>query len=731
MVAAYAPGDSNRLFVARVWDGDIRVVDLATRSMLTDPFLKINDLPSPLGNEQGLLGLAFDPDFATNGYFYVNSTGPDNSLSVRRYRVLGDPATSNVADPNSGHTILHLPRPFSWHNGGWIGFGPHDGYLYVNHGDPGGGNAQDVTDNLYGKVLRIDVRDDDFPEDPQQNYAIPPTNPFVGKDGDDEIWALGLRNPWQSSFDRATGDLWINDVGENLREEVNYQPAGKSAANYGWPHREGSLTAPFEWGEPPSPKFTEPAFDYTRDDPDPLMRGTVIGGGQLYRGPVAALNGHYLFGDYGNGNIWKLDPDAVDPRASVTNITSQLLANAHVYHQIPAFGEDADGNVYLIINYDEGHGEIRRVATRSQDIVWNGDDALWGEGGDGSAWGSALNWTRGDSPDAPFIAEDNVIFAPSSLKPHIFLGRDRTVAAVTFHASYTLHDHTLKVLSGNVIVDRGVTATIASTLSAETVHHSIRKLGAGTLLVEGHAGQTAVKEGTLGGTGSLDHLTVRKGGTVAPGVSTGVLTVLDSFTMEPGATLAIDFGGRSNSDIDHPQFDQLLIEGTARLAGTLDVTRIDLGSGIFVPRANDAFQILTAAGGISGWFDALDLPALPADLKWRLDSNGFVLSLKVVSLASRLHGDFNDDGTVDAADYIVWRNTRGQSGSLLDADGTGPNGTADGMVNTLDYELWRSNFGTTQSAAGQALVVCGPHSIRLVLIGMCILFPNIRRMIAL
>jgi hypothetical protein len=448
----------------------------------------------------------------------------------------------------------------------------------------------------------------------------------------------------------------------------------------------------------------------------------VIGGSGLYRGPVAALYGHYLFSDYGNGNIWKLDPDAVDPRSSVTNITDKLLENAHIYHQIPAFGEDAGGNLYLIVNYDEGVGEILRVATHSQDIVWNGDDKLWGEGGDGSAWGSALNWTRGDSTDTAFVAEDNVIFAQSSRRPHVFLGRNRTVAAVTFQAPYTLHDHTLKVLSGNVTVDEGVTATIVSTLTAETVNHSIRKLGGGTLLVEGNAGQTAVKEGTLGGTGSLDHLTVRRGSIVAPGNSTGTLTVGSSFTMEAGATLAIELGGRSNSDADNPQFDQLAVDGIATLAGTLDVSRIDLGDGIFVPRANDVFPILSAARGISGWFDALDLPVLPADLKWRLNSNGFTMSLAVVSLSSRPPGDYNYDGAVDAADYVVWRNTRGQSGTMLDADGTGPNGAPDGTIDALDYQLWRKNFGATRPAASQAFIVCEPHTLRLILTGLCLLF---------
>jgi hypothetical protein len=127
MLGTYEPGDAGRMFVSRVWTGEIQIVDLDSHSVRPEPFLVITDLPNPLQYEQGLLGLAFDPEYQRNGYFYVNYTGPDNSLNIRRYRVLGDPATSNLADPESGHTIFHMPKPFTWHNGGWIGFGPKDG----------------------------------------------------------------------------------------------------------------------------------------------------------------------------------------------------------------------------------------------------------------------------------------------------------------------------------------------------------------------------------------------------------------------------------------------------------------------------------------------------------------------------------------------------------------------------------------------------------------------------
>jgi glucose/arabinose dehydrogenase len=339
MFGAFAPGDEHRLFVARIWNARIEIIDLTTRTVRPDPFLVITDQPSPLGFEQGLLGLTFDPDYAANGYFYVNYTGADNSLNVVRYRVLGDPATSNVADPTSAHKILNVPRGGqTWHNGGWIDFGSNDGYLYVSIGDPCCANAQDIINTLHGKILRVDVRGDDFPSDPMQNYAIPPTNPFVGTAGKDAIWAYGLRNPWRASFDRLTGDLWINDTGEVTREEVNFQPADSMGGeNYGWPMREGSTGRPPPGGSPPSPEWAEPVYDYPHAGPNPAYQGLAISAAGFYRGPVDAFYGHYFFSDFSHPNLWKLDPDAVDRRASVTNVNSRLLPDVGFLGQVAGF----------------------------------------------------------------------------------------------------------------------------------------------------------------------------------------------------------------------------------------------------------------------------------------------------------------------------------------------------------------------------------------------------------
>ena len=221
------PADTSRVFIVEQRSGTtgrIQLFPLPSGSATT--FLSIS--PVATGGEQGLLGLAFHPNFAINGYFYVNYNDAAGDTNIVRYHANGDPP---VADPASATTVLSISQPQSNHNGGWVAFGP-DGYLYVATGDGGGsndndsshtlgiGNAQDGTDNLLGKILRIDVDGDDFPGDATRNYAIPNDNPFVGEAFDDEIWALGLRNSWRPSFDRATGDLYIADVGPPEKRKV-------------------------------------------------------------------------------------------------------------------------------------------------------------------------------------------------------------------------------------------------------------------------------------------------------------------------------------------------------------------------------------------------------------------------------------------------------------------------------------------------------------------------------
>ncbi len=233
------PGDSERIFIVEQ-RGQILVLNLDDDSINPTPFLTLSGLAT--GNEQGLLGLAFHPDYAATGRFYVNYTEAGGDSVIAEYAVSADPDVALTGETR----LLTFDQPQPNHNGGWIGFGPDDGDLYIGTGDGGGandddaghtaglGNGQDITDNLLGKILRIDIDVDDFPGDPDRNYGIPATNPFVGVEGDDEIWSYGLRNPYRASFDRETGDLYIGDVGQNAREEVDVQPSGAGGLNFGW-----------------------------------------------------------------------------------------------------------------------------------------------------------------------------------------------------------------------------------------------------------------------------------------------------------------------------------------------------------------------------------------------------------------------------------------------------------------------------------------------------------------
>jgi glucose/arabinose dehydrogenase len=707
--AAIPPGETGRIFVTEQWTGNIRVVDLMARTVLPTPLLNINVAIAP---ERGVLGLAFDPKFSENGYFYVNHTGPDGNTRIERFQMQGDPATSNIADPASRHTLLTIAQPQENHNGGWLEFGPRDGYLYISTGDGGGGfdhgtghtpdigNAQDITDNLLGKILRIDVTGDDFPNDDLRNYSIPQDNPFVDKEGDDEIWAYGLRNPWRAGFDRKTGDLWIGDVGQDDREEIDFLPADHpGGANFGWRLREGTIPTPIVGGPAP-PGAIDPVYEYPHQG-DPDFTGGAVTGGYVYRGPVPEFQGMYFFSDTNNGNIWTLDPHAIDIYASVQTLKDKLPRSdtGTFLGQLPSFIQDAVGNFYTVQLMNPS--AVFRIATHAKDATWNGNDPSAGAPGNGTSWTTSANWSRDGVADTAFVAEDHVHFASGSTQPSIDLEGEQLVSAATFNASYTLQNGTLRIISGNVNVSADVTATIESDLIAETVHRSIRKLGPGTLLVNGNAGQTVVIEGTLGGSGTLDHLTGLDGSTVAPGAPIGVLTVDESFTMREGATLQIELNGTDNSDPMHPQYDQLMVGGMFNAAGTLEVRLFDDGAEQFAPANGDTFAIVTAEDGITGEFDEMILPTLGAALNWEIDrSSGDTLVLRASSI---LPGDYNANGSVDAADYIVWRDTLGRSEGPLAADGSGPNGERDGVVDQWDYEFWRSNFGAAiDDPVGQA-----------------------------
>lgn len=354
-----AHAGDNRLFILEQ-DGAIWILD-SNGVKLTTPFLNINPRVRSTGNEQGLLGLAFHPDYAQNGYFYVYYTREtDGDTRVSRFsRSASDP---NVANPDSELILLVQDQPYSNHNGGCIKFGP-DGYLYIGLGDGGsGGDPQNYgqnTNTFLGKMLRIDVDN----TAPGLNYAIPVDNPFVNVPAyKPEIWSLGLRNPWRFSFDRLTGDMWIGDVGQNTREEVDFEPAGLGGRNYGWRCYEGNVTHNTSGCEPVS-EYVFPVFDY-----DNNSLGCSITGGMIYRGSkYSDLYGQYLFSDYCSGRWWatKQNDDGT--------FTTQQLANLTDY-QYTAYGEDIHGELYVAEHSFGRIMVIREICSSFQvavDTVWN------------------------------------------------------------------------------------------------------------------------------------------------------------------------------------------------------------------------------------------------------------------------------------------------------------------------------------------------------------------------
>ena len=354
----HAPGDFDRVFILeqRVGSqGRIRVVDRATGAIHPTPFLSVS---VSSGNEQGLLGMAFHPDYEANGLFYINYTNTAGDTIVAEYQVSANPDIANAA---SARQIINVDQPFSNHNAGWIDFSPVDGFLYVSLGDGGSGNdplnsGQDITNQLLGSMLRIDINGDDFPADNARNYAIPPSNPFVGISGDDEIWAYGLRNPYRNSFDRETGDLWIGDVGQSTREEISVQPASSlGGENYGWRCLEGTFCTGNGGCDCSDPSLIGPFYEYGRAG----GQCSVISG-YRYRGcTIPELDGTYFFADYCSTNIWSFTPNAaLDNFTDFTNRTGQLEpAGAATINLITSFGEDAYGEMYII---DQG-GDIYKI----------------------------------------------------------------------------------------------------------------------------------------------------------------------------------------------------------------------------------------------------------------------------------------------------------------------------------------------------------------------------------
>lgn len=330
LLVTHAGDGSNRLFVVEQ-GGQAWILQDGER--LAAPFLDVSAYSTPIGgySEQGLLGLAFHPAYAENGRLFVNYTDRSGTTVVAELTVSSD--DPNVVDLNTRRVLLQVEQPYANHNGGSMAFGP-DGFLYISLGD--GGSAGDPQANaqnpwsLLGSILRIDV------DAEGQLYSVPEDNPFVATGaGLPEIWAWGLRNVWRFSFDRATGDLYLADVGQNLYEEVNFQAAdAPGGANYGWNRYEA--THSYSGGDAPK-DMVLPIAEYAHAD-----GGCSISGGYVYRGEALPdLQGAYFYGDWCTGNIWAAYRDE-------SGTWHSDIFKAMTGYQISAFGEDESGELYVV-----------------------------------------------------------------------------------------------------------------------------------------------------------------------------------------------------------------------------------------------------------------------------------------------------------------------------------------------------------------------------------------------
>jgi glucose/arabinose dehydrogenase len=417
--AGSAPGDPNRLFVLEQDTGRINIVNANTGAVQSPPFLDIDGLAT--GGEQGLLGMAFRPDYATSGKFFVYTNRTDGDIEVWEYTRGSNP---NVSD-TTRQLVLRIEHSSAGnHNGGWMAFGP-DGYLYLAVGDGGGSgdtnNDAQRFDTLLGKILRIDVMSDDFAGDPDRNYAIPDDNPFVGVSGAaGEIFAYGLRNPWRMSFDSATGDAYIGDVGQGLWEEINYIRAGElSGVNFGWHVKEGSHV--YDGGtlgnpNPNDPSLTDPIYEYGHNNGP--FGGFAVTGGYVIRGSSVGGQGLYIFADYATDNIWTL----AAREGGFTDLVrrnDQIVVNGGDLDNIASFAIDGSGRIYAV-GLD---GELHRLTFNAG--AGDGHDTINGGAGNDRIWGGWGDDRLTGGPGADTLrgggGADTAIYTGSSTGVRVFL----------------------------------------------------------------------------------------------------------------------------------------------------------------------------------------------------------------------------------------------------------------------------------------------------------------------
>lgn len=394
------PGDTARLFIVEQNSGHIEIIENGV--VLATPFLDLGALASSTG-ERGVHGLAFHPNYfgpgTGAGKFYVDYTDNNGDTVIRQYSVSANP---NVADAASFQEILTIAQPFANNNGGCLQFGP-DGMLYASTGDGGGagdpGNrAQDITDQLLGKILRFDI---DLPAP-----FVPADNPFVGVMGDDEIWAYGFRHPWRFSFDRVTGDLWIADVGAGSFEEVNFEPADSAGGlNYGWRCMEAT-SCTGQSGCTCNSGVVLPVDEYDHNT------GCAVQGGYRYRGSeMPSFVGRYFYADFCSARVWSFAFDGTTISDKVDHRDDLAIPGGE---RIVSFGEDANGELYLV---DQTGGEIWRIEEEC-----NGSTANYCQVSTNSSGGPATISSFGSLS----VGDDNfnlsIVGAPASVPGLFFFG---------------------------------------------------------------------------------------------------------------------------------------------------------------------------------------------------------------------------------------------------------------------------------------------------------------------
>ena len=742
--ASAAPGDPGRLFIGELRTGIIKILDLASGVTAVTPFLDLPDSRIGQVGERGFLGFAFHPDFANNRQVFVSIVNPAGNTEILRFTTFAD--DPNRIDPASETLIWTFPRnaPLSNHNGGWIGFGP-DGYLYIASGDGGGSGdpdnlAQD-RNSLMGKMLRIDVSGADaFPGDPNRNYAIPVDNPFAAGGGAAEIWALGLRNPWRASFDSATGDLYIADVGQGRFEEVNWQPAGAPGGwNYGWAVLEGN--AVYDGTRPGNPSPTDPSLiDPVHVYAHGTQNGASVTGGYVYHGPRAGLDGYYVFGDFVSGRIatFRIQDGAA---VNFTNLGDRIAPNVGTIGSIVSFALDAAENLYVItfsghvyrldpsagsadgddlIRGGDGADTIYGAAGADTLLGENGSDLLVGglgndqlsggggddslagnSGGDTLTGGTGIDLFRdtvaGFNGDTivDLAAGERIIFTDANLGNFTFSINGSTL-------TYTGGTMTLSVVPGGTPIARAADGGgVELVILANDVRNDFNGDGRSDILWRNVDGQLS------------NWLGVANGGFTPNDANAAAMVPTDWQVVGTG-----DFNGDGRDDILWRNDNGTVSNWLGTAAGGF--TPNDANATRFVP--TDWHVVGTGDFNGDGRDDILWRNNDGTVSDWLGQANGgFILNdaaaLTVVPTAWFVAGtgDFNGDGRDD----ILWRNDDGQLSNWLgQADGgfTPNNANAAASVSTAwqivgtgdfngdgrDDILWRNNDGTLSNWLGQA-----------------------------